>query len=158
MSHRIVLAILTFRIKIIMKYIFEGDVKMDEVYKYLKDCNTFYLATVDGDWPRVRPFGAVDIFEGKMYIQTGNVKNVFKQMQKNPKIEICAVGKDGSWIRISAIAVRDDRIEARQHMLDNNPVLKKMYAADDGNCEVLYLKDATATIYSFTEKPKTIKF
>ncbi|HBM76391.1 MAG TPA: NimC/NimA family protein, partial [Clostridiaceae bacterium] len=119
---------------------------------------TFYLATVDGDWPRVRPFGVVDIFEGKMYIQTGNVKNVFKQMQKNPKIEICAVGKDGSWIRVSAIAVRDDRIEARQHMLDNNPVLKKMYAADDGNCEVLYLKDATATIYSFTEKPKTIKF
>ena len=131
---------------------------MNEVYQYLKDCGTFYLATIDGDRPRVRPFGVVDIFEGKIYIQTGNVKNVFKQMQKNPKIEICAISKDETWMRVSATAVRDNRIEARQHMLDNNPSLKKMYAADDGNCEVLYLKDATATFYSFTQKPKTIKF
>lgn len=131
---------------------------MNEVYQYLKDCGTFYLATSDGNQPRVRPFGAVDIYEGKIYIQTGNVKNVFKQMQKNPKVEICAMSKDGTWIRITAAVVRDDRIEARQHMLDENPVLKKMYAANDGNCEVLYLKDATAVIYSFTEKPKTIKF
>ncbi|HBM81442.1 MAG TPA: NimC/NimA family protein [Clostridiaceae bacterium] len=131
---------------------------MNEVYQYLKDCGTFYLATIDGDRPRVRPFGVVDIFEGKIYIQTGNVKNVFKQMQKNPKIEICSMSKDETWMRVSATAVRDNRIEARQHMLDNNPSLKKMYAADDGNCEVLYLKDATATFYSFTQKPKTIKF
>lgn len=131
---------------------------MNEVYQYLKDCGTFYLATIDGDRPRVRPFGVVDIFEGKIYIQTGNVKNVFKQMRKNPKIEICTMSKDETWMRVSATAVRDNRIEARQHMLDNNPSLKKMYAADDGNCEVLYLKDATATIYSFTQKPKIIKF
>lgn len=132
---------------------------MNEVYQYLKESGTFYLATSEGDQPRVRPFGAVDIFEGKMYIQTGNVKKVFAQMQKNPKIEICTMSKDGrTWMRISATAVRDDRIEARQHMLDKNPSLKGMYAADDGNCEVLYLKDATATIYSFTEEPKTIKF
>lgn len=132
---------------------------MNEVYEYLKDSGTFYLATCEGDQPRVRPFGALDIFEGNIYIQTGNVKKVFAQMQKDPKVEICAMSKDGrTWIRISATAVRDDRIEARQHMLDNNPSLKSMYAADDGNCEVLYLKDAAATFYSFTEKPKTIKF
>lgn len=131
---------------------------MNEVYQYLKDCGTFYLATCEGDQPRVRPFGVVDMFEGKVYIQTGNVKRVFAQMKNNPKIEICAVGKDGTWIRVSATAVRDDRIEARQHMLDENPELKSMYAADDGNCEVLYLKDATATIYSFTAEPRTFRF
>ena len=131
---------------------------MNEVYEYLKKCGTFYLATIDGDQPRVRPFGAVDIFEGKLYIQTGNVKKVFAQMKKNPKVEICAMAKDGSWIRIEASVIRDDRLEARQHMLDANPVLKSMYAADDGNTEVLYLTKATATIASFTGEPKVIKF
>lgn len=131
---------------------------MDEVYQYLKTNPTFYLATIDGDQPRVRPFGAVAVYESKLYLQTGNVKKVYAQMQKNPKIEICTVGKDGTWIRITATAVRDNRIEARQHMLDENPVLKNMYAADDGNCEVLYLKDAAAVIYSFTSEPRTIQF
>ncbi|MCR5689549.1 MAG: NimC/NimA family protein [Clostridiales bacterium] len=131
---------------------------MEEVYNYLKECGTFYIATVDGDRARVRPFGAIDIFEGKLYIQTGNVKPVFRQMMDKPGIEICAMGKNGSWIRISATAVRDDRYEARAHMLEANPGLKNMYAADDGNCEVLYLKDATATISSFTEAPKVINF
>jgi len=131
---------------------------MNQVFEYLKNCGTFYLATIDGDQPRVRPFGAVDVFEGKLYIQTGNVKKVFTQMKKNPKIEISAMAKDGTWIRIEATAIQDDRMEARQHMLDANPALKPMYAADDGNCEVLYLKDATATISSFTEEPKVIKF
>lgn len=131
---------------------------MDEILKYLKDAGTYYLATTDGNQPRVRPFGTASIFEGKLYIQTGNVKDVFSQMRKNPKIEICTMGKDNTWIRISATAVCDDRIDARQHMLDEYPDLQKMYAADDGNCEVLYLKDATANIYSFTGKTKTIKF
>ena len=130
---------------------------MLEVYEFLKKCGTFYLATTEGDQPRVRPFGAVDVFENKLYIQTGKVKKVSKQMAANPKIEIC--GMDGEkWIRIEAVAVEDDRIEAKQHMLDSNPVLKSMYAADDGNTEVLYLKNATATISSFTEKPKVIHF
>lgn len=131
---------------------------MDEVYQYLKANQTFYLATMDGDQPRVRPFGAVAVYEGKLYLQTGNVKKVYAQMQKNPKVEICTTGKDGTWIRITATIVRDNRIEARQYMLDENPVLKNMYAADDGNCEVLYLKDAVAVIYSFTAEPRTINF
>jgi uncharacterized pyridoxamine 5'-phosphate oxidase family protein len=113
---------------------------------------------MDGDQPRVRPFGAVDIYNGRLYIQTGNVKKVYAQMVKNPRIEISCRGKDGTWIRFTAAAVRDDSIEARQHMLDENPSLKSMYAADDGNCEVLYLKDVTALIYSFTKEPKTIRF
>jgi len=130
---------------------------MQQVYDFLKKCDTYYLATVDGDQPRVRPFGTVDIFEDKLYIQTGKVKDVSKQMKANPKIEICAF--DGNkWIRVEAVAVNDDRIEPKQHMLDAYPQLKSMYAADDGNTEVWYLKDATATISSFTEPPVTLKF
>jgi len=130
---------------------------MKEVYDFLKACQTYFLATADGDQPRVRPFGTIDIFDGKLYIQTGKVKDVSKQMQANPKIEISAC-KGGEWIRITALAVRDDRIEAKQHMLDAYPNLQAMYKADDDNTEVLYLKDATATICSFTAEPRTIKF
>jgi len=131
---------------------------MNEIFEYLKKCGTFYLATIDGNQPRVRPFGAVDVFEGKIYIQTGNVKKVFAQMKANPKIEISGMANDGSWIRVEASAIRDDRFEVKQHMLDAYPSLKSMYAADDGNTEVLYLKDATAAIYTFTDEPKIIKF
>ncbi|MDR0997655.1 MAG: pyridoxamine 5'-phosphate oxidase family protein [Treponema sp.] len=130
---------------------------MKEVYEFLKKCETYYLATVDGDKPRVRPFGTVDIFENKLYIQTGKVKNVSKQIRSNPHIEICAMTGD-KWIRVEAVAVEDDRIEARQHMLDAYPSLKSMYAPDDGNAQVLYLKDATAVIASFGSEPKVIKF
>lgn len=130
---------------------------MQEVYDFLKKCETYYLATVENDQPRVRPFGTVDIFEGKLYIQTGKVKDVSKQMMSNPKIEICAFNGE-KWIRVQAIAVTDDRREAKQHMLDAYPSLQRMYSADDGNTQVLYLKDAAATISSFTDEPKVIKF
>jgi uncharacterized pyridoxamine 5'-phosphate oxidase family protein len=130
---------------------------MEEVYEFLKQCGTYYIATIDGDQPRVRPFGTVLIFENKLYIQTGKVKNVAKQIMKNPKIEICAM-TGGKWIRVEAVAIEDDRIESRQKMLDAYPQLKGMYSADDGNNEVLYLKDVTATIASFGGEPKVIKF
>ena len=131
---------------------------MEEVYQFLKDCGVFYLATVEGDQPRVRPFGAVNIFEGKLYIQTGKVKKVSKQMQANPKVEICGF-KNGKWIRVAGKVVRDERVEAKQDMLDHSsPSVKKMYSATDDNTEVLYLEDVTATISSFTEEPKVIKF
>ncbi|MDR2632172.1 MAG: pyridoxamine 5'-phosphate oxidase family protein [Treponema sp.] len=130
---------------------------MHEVYDFLKKSGTYYLATIDGDKPRVRPFGTVDLFEGKVYIQTGKAKDVSKQIKANPHVEICAMLED-RWIRIEASAVEDDRIEARQHMLDAYPQLKARYAADDGNTQVLYLKDARAGIYSFTGEPKYIQF
>lgn len=130
---------------------------MESVVKFLKEAGTYYLATVDGDQPRVRPFGTVNIFEGKVYIQTGKVKDVSKQLHKNSKAEICAF-KDGEWIRIAGELIEDDRIEARQSMLDAYPSLQGMYKADDGNTEVLYLKDATATFYSFTSAPRVVKF
>ncbi len=130
---------------------------MEEVYQFLKNCQTYYLATVEGDQPRVRPFGTVDIFEGRLYIQTGKVKEVSKQMTANPKVELCGC-LGGTWIRVAATAVADDRLEAKQHMLHAYPSLQGMYKADDGNTEVLYLKDATATISSFTDAPKVIKF
>lgn len=130
---------------------------MQKVYDFLKKCNTYYLATTDGDQPRVRPFGTIDLFEDKLYIQTGKVKDVSKQILKNPKIEICAF--DGEkWLRIQAVAVEDDRVEARQHMLDGYPELQNMYSATDDNTQVFYLKDATATFSSFTEEPEIITF
>ena len=129
---------------------------MQEVYEFLKKANTYYLATVEGDQPRVRPFGTVDIFEGKLYIQTGKSKPCFEQMN-GKKIEICAF-MNGEWLRVAATAVDDDRREAKAHMLDNYPHLKAMYSADDANTAVLYLKDATATFSSFTAPSRTVKF
>jgi len=128
-----------------------------EVYEFLKKCGAYFIATVDGDQPQVRPFGTAHIFEDKLYIQTGKKKAVSQQMMKNPRIAICAM-HEGQWIRIQAAVVEDDRVEARQSMLDAYPNLKNMYSATDDNNQVLYLKDATATIASFGSEPKVIKF
>lgn len=130
---------------------------MQEVYDFLKQCGNYYLATVDGDQPRVRPFGTVNLFEDKLYIQTGKVKDVSKQMIANPKIEICAFN-GSEWIRIQAITVVDDRVEAKQSMLDKYPQLQARYSATDDNTQVLYLKDAVAKITSFSADPKVIRF
>lgn len=130
---------------------------MQEVYDFLKEAGVYYLATVDGDQPRVRPFGTVDIFEGKLYIQTGKIKEVSKQLQKNPKAEICAF-MEGRWLRVAGKLIRDDRIEAKTHMLDAYPNLKAMYSAEDDNTEVLYFEDAEATFSSFGAPSRTVKF
>ncbi|MBR5649488.1 pyridoxamine 5'-phosphate oxidase family protein [Pseudobutyrivibrio sp.] len=130
---------------------------MQEVCEFLKKCGTYYLATVDGDQPRVRPFGTIHIFEDKLYIQTGKSKDVSKQIQKNPKVEICGFA-EGKWVRVAGELVRDDRIDAKASMLDAYPNLKGMYSAEDDNTEVLYFKNATATFSSFTDAPKTVTF
>lgn len=130
---------------------------MKETYEFLKECGVFYLATVEGDQPRVRPFGAINVFEDKLYIQTGKIKSVSKQMHDNNKVEICGF-VNGEWIRVEAKVVSDDRLEAKESMLNNNPSLKSMYSANDDNTEVLYLTDATATICSFTSEPVVYKF
>lgn len=130
---------------------------MEEVYKFLREANTYYLATIEGDQPRVRPFGTVDIFQNRLYIQTGKSKAVSEQMQINSNIEICAF-MNNEWLRIEAKAVRDENQEAKQHMLDSYPSLQKMYSATDDNTEVLYLDHAKATFYSFTGQPRTISF
>lgn len=131
---------------------------MEEVYEFLKNAGTFFLATEEENQPRVRPFGVVNIYDGKLYIQTGRKKNVAKQIAINPAVEICAV-KDGKWIRISGELIDDDRVEAKKSMLDAHPELRKIgYDENDKNTEVLYFTNATATISSFTEEPKVIKF
>ena len=130
---------------------------MQEVYDFLKACGTYYLATVDGDQPRVRPFGTVDLFEGKLYIQTGKVKDVSKQLHANPKADICGF-MNGQWIRVAGKLIADDRREAKAHMLDAYPQLRGMYNEDDGNTEVFYFEDATATFASFGGAPKVVKF
>lgn len=130
---------------------------MNEVYDFLKSAQTYYLATVEGDQPRVRPFGTVDIFEDKLYIQTGKIKSVSKQLHANPKAEICAF-KDGTWLRVAGELISDERVEAKAHMLAGYPELQAMYSAEDDNTEVFYFKNATATFSSFTAAPRTVNF
>lgn len=130
---------------------------IDEVCAFLQEVGTYYLATADGDQPRVRPFGTAHIFEGKLYIQSGKSKPVAQQIAANPKFEISAFTK-GTWIRLSGKLVEDPRIEAQQSMLDANPGLKKMYAAGDGNTVVYYIEAGEATFCSFTDKPRTVQF
>ena len=125
---------------------------MEKVFDFLKEAEVYYLATMDGDQPRVRPFGTVNVFEGKLYIQTGKIKNVSKQIHANPKVEICAF-KDGDWVRVAGELVEDARREAKVAMLEDYPSLQGMYSADDDNTEVFYIKNATATFSSFTKAP-----
>ena len=130
---------------------------MQEVYEFLKKCGTYYLATVEGDQPRVRPFGTIDLFEGRLTIQTGKVKEVSRQILKNPKVELCAF--DGErWLRVAATAVEEPKVEAQVHMLDAYPSLKNMYQPGDGNTQIFALEQITATFSSFTEAPRTVQF
>ena len=130
---------------------------MQRAYEFLKNAGTYYLATVEGDQPRVRPFGTANVFEGKLYIQTGLVKPVAKQLLANPKAEICAF-KGGKWIRIAGELILDDRFEAKKSMLDAYPNLRGMYSEDDGNTAVFYFRNATATNASFGGEPETFTF
>ena len=130
---------------------------MERVCEFLKDAEVYYLATVEGDQPRVRPFGTVNEFEGKLYIQTGKVKPTSKQLTVNPKAELCAF-KDGKWIRVACELIEDDRLEAKKSMLDAYPNLRNMYDENDGNTQVFYIKKATATISSFGGEPVVIEF
>lgn len=129
---------------------------MEEVLKFLKECGVYYLATIEDGKPRVRPFGTAEIFENHLYIQTGNKKDVFKQIQKNPNVEICAF-KDGKWLRLRGILKQDDRYEARKDMLDKNPYLRGMYDENDGNTEVLYFESAEAIFSEFGKEPRVVK-
>lgn len=130
---------------------------MKRVCEFLKNAEVYYLATVEGDQPRVRPFGTAHIFDGKLYIQTGKAKPVSKQLAANPKAEICAF-KDGKWLRLAGELVEDDRMEARKSMLDAYPNLRAMYNENDDNTQVLYFKHAVATFSSFAAPSETIEF
>ena len=130
---------------------------VERVCEFLDAARTYYLATVEGDQPRVRPFGTALVFEDKLYIQTGKVKNVSKQLAVNPKAEICAFC-EGKWVRITGELINDDRRGPKEAMLDKLPSLKGMYSADDDNTQVLYFKNATATFFSFTSAPESISF
>ena len=130
---------------------------MQKVHDFLKAAGTYYLATVEGNQPRVRPFGTIHLFEGKLYIQTGKAKPVSQQLDINPKAEICAF-KDGVWLRVACDLIEDDRIEAKKSMLDAYPSLRGRYDENDGNTQVLYMQNAVATFSSFTAEPETYKF
>ena len=129
---------------------------IEKVVQFLDEAKTYYLATVEGDQPRVRPFGTALLWEGKIYIQTGKVKSVSKQLAANPKAEICAF-KDGTWLRLSGELVNDDDREVKVAMLEKMPMLKGMYSPDDDNMQVLYFKNAAAVFSSFTGAPETIQ-
>ena len=130
---------------------------MERVCQFLKEAGVYYLATVEGDQPRVRPFGTAHIFEGKLYIQTGKVKPTSRQLMANPKAEISAF-HNGSWIRLAGELVEDDRVEARKSMLDAYPNLRGMYHEEDGNTQVFYFRNAVATFCSFSAAPETVEF
>ena len=132
---------------------------MQEVQAFLKDCGAFFIATVDGDQPRVRPFGVSEIIDGRLYIMTDKVKDVFKQMVKNGKFEICALKKSGSeWMRISGTLINDETLSVKEEFLKRNPGLKSMYKADDGNMAVLYITNGTARFSSFSAPQRTVNF
>ena len=130
---------------------------MKRVHDFLKKAEVYYLATVEGDKPKVRPFGTINEFEGKLYIQTGKVKPTSKQLMANPNAEICAF-TDNVWVRIACELVEDDRIEAKKSMLDAYPNLRHMYDENDGNTQVFYMKNATATFCSFGKAPEAVEF
>jgi len=130
---------------------------MEEIREFLKRCGVYYLATIDNNMPRVRPFGTIEIYDNHLYIQTGKSKDVSKQININPNVELCGF-IDGKWIRVSGKLIIDDRIEAKKYMLDNNPSLRSMYNEYDSNTEVLYFESGKAIIYSFSEEPKIINF
>lgn len=130
---------------------------IEKVYQFLDEAGTYYLATMDGDQPRVRPFGTILMMGGKLYIQTGKVKDVSKQLAANPKAEICAF-KDGKWLRVACELVNDDSHDVKVAMLEKMPSLKGMYSADDDNMQMLYFDKAKATFSSFTEAPETVTF
>ena len=130
---------------------------MKRVYDFLKKAEVYYLATVEGDQPRVRPFGTINEFEGKLYIQTGKVKPTSHQLAANPKAEICAFA-EGAWIRAACELVDDDRFEAKKSMLDAYPNLRGMYDENDGNTQVLYMKNSTATFCAFGKEAEIVEF
>lgn len=130
---------------------------IQKVYQFLDETQTYYLATVEGDQPRVRAFGTSLLYDGRLYIQTGKVKDVSKQLAANPKAEICAF-QGGKWVRIAGELVNDDNRDIKVAMLEKMPSLKAMYSPDDGNMQMLYFKNAVATFSSFTEAPETIAF
>lgn len=130
---------------------------MQEVFDFLKQAGVFYLGTIEEDQPRVRPFGAIAIINGKMYTQTGKIKNVSKQLHANPKCEICAFHQ-GVWVRIECKLIPDEDYDVKVAFLEANPGLKKMYSADDNNTEVLQFVDAKATFSSFTSAPRVVEF
>lgn len=130
---------------------------MDKILNFLKEAGTYYLATMDGDQPRVRPFGTIEVFDGKLCIQTGKAKDCFKQIAKNPKVELCAF-HNGVWVRVCGELQLDDRREAKKHMLDNYPSLRAMYSEDDDNTAVLCMAHGTAVFSSFTSAPETVEF
>jgi len=129
---------------------------MQTVHDFLKKTETYYLATIDGGQPRVRPFGTINLFEGKLYIQTGKKKDVAKQIAENPKVEISAFDGE-AWIRVACTLVEDNCAEAQESLLAAYPSLRKMYAVNDGNIVVYYLKDATATFYTFGGEAREVR-
>ena len=130
---------------------------MKRVCDFLKKAGVYYLATVEGDQPRVRPFGTINEFEGKLYIQTGKVKPTSRQLSVNPKAELCAF-YEGAWIRIACELIEDDRFEAKKAMLDAYPNLRHMYDENDGNTQVFYMNNAVAIISTFGGTPEVIEF
>ncbi|MDD5953142.1 MAG: pyridoxamine 5'-phosphate oxidase family protein [Oscillospiraceae bacterium] len=130
---------------------------MERIAQFLKEVDPYYLATVEGDQPRVRPFGTAHLFEGRLYVLTGKRKKIYGQLLENPKVELCAC-KENEWLRVSGELVEDDRRQARQSLLEAYPSLQALYDADDGNTAVFYFRNATAVFNVFQQEPEVFHF
>ena len=131
---------------------------MERVCQFLKDAGVYYLATVEGDQPRVRPFGTINVFDGKLYVQTGKHKSVFKQLVKDPKMEICGIINLTTTLRITGELIDDNRVEPKKSMLDAYPNLRGIYDEHDENTSVMYFRNATATFSALDRDPEVITF
>ncbi len=130
---------------------------MERTAKFLQEAENYFIATIDNDKPRVRPFSTVLVYDGKLYINTGKDKNVSKQIHANPNVEICALNGP-QWLRVSATLVEDPRLEVKQAMFDAYKTLQELFSVESENTEVFYLKDAVATFYSVTREPEVETF
>ncbi|QNU68595.1 pyridoxamine 5'-phosphate oxidase family protein [Ruminiclostridium herbifermentans] len=132
---------------------------MDEVVKFLEENPVFYIATVDGDTPKVRPFGFFLKHQQKLYFGVGNQKETFKQLQKNPKFEISTTSKDNTWLRLSGNAVFETSEELLEKAFERNPNLKALYSKENGpRLELFYIENAKAEFLNFLGEHKVINF
>ena len=130
---------------------------MNRVVEELKKVKIFYIATVEDDQPRVRPFSSIAEFESNAYICTGKHKEIYSQISKNPKIELSGMYDGGTWLRVSATLELDERIEAQEAVLNDPTGPSQLYKPNDGRFVVYKLTNVKALKYNFYAAPEEIK-
>jgi len=131
---------------------------LTKIYDFLHEAKRFFVATVDKDKPRVRPFGSYMIYDGKLYFSTADTKPFWRQIIENPNIEICACDGEGGWLRIEAKANPDRRKVVKEAMLRQNPRLQQIYEAHGKHVALFYITNATAAFENLKGEKEVFKF